>query len=59
MPRLQVVSVIDMLNRHEVRMDVGDVDDVESDDDSAEDAEPNPTFESPAYTLARTVGYPQ
>ena len=38
-------------------MDVGDVDDVESDDDSAEDAEPNPTFESPAYTLARTVGY--
>lgn len=30
-----------------VRMDVGDVDDVESDDDSAEDAEPNPTFESP------------
>ena len=59
MPRLQVVSAIDMLNRHEVRMDVGDVDDVESDDDSAEDAEPNPTFESPAYTLARTVGYPR
>ena len=59
MPRLHVVSVTDMLHRHEVRMDVGDVDDVESDDDSAEDAEPNPTFESPAYTLARTVGYPQ
>ena len=59
MPRLQVVSVTDMLSRHEVRMDVGDVDDVESDDDSAEDAEPNPTFESPAYTLARTVGYPR